>query len=461
MSNFNQSDVVRIVESVLPDIQRTGNAQGALVKRATELNLPPSVLEKCGHVFNTAKTLNYLDRVDSTEKRGSSFQTLDVDALINEYTSFKPDSNELWSKAATADLAASVDFSAELDPFASPDEAYEKAANSSTTSSFIHEDRHSEAWARVHEKQACERNLEQMRSVYRHFREEATRKSAAILDALELYYSPISDTALLERESARLFGAERAKRAFDFLTAQAAFRPVSAERMKRAAEDAPPAGLVRHGETHDMVGSLVEAVELLRVSGEELEKAAGAFNENFGTNFGDALNDATLKKKEDESDKVSDVGANKGKIEKKKREKKEEKKEESGSGPKLPVIGETISRVRERTRAFGGDLDSLIGLFTTTDNERQTDIDTAATLARAEAALNTLLLVDPVISEYDEEEVRNVFFTVLNTNPEVATDINQLRGVLRTAGDFGNVVDIDAVLKLKKLRHPTMRSDKD
>jgi hypothetical protein len=104
-------------------------------------------------------------------------------------------------------------------------------------------------------------------------------------------------------------------------------------------------------------------------------------------------------------------------------------------------------------RALGqvGDFTSRITL--PAHQRAQTRVDTAAQFARAEAALNTLLLVDPIISEYDEDEMRDIFFTVLDRNPRVASDINLLRSVLRQAGQFEGV-DLETAKQLQQLDRP-------
>ena len=74
-------------EDLLPEIKESGDVDSTLLKFANEKNLSPALLEKIGHVYNTAKTVNYLDKAeDAGKSRGDSFQILDVSNLVDKYT---------------------------------------------------------------------------------------------------------------------------------------------------------------------------------------------------------------------------------------------------------------------------------------------------------------------------------------------------------------------------------------
>ena len=78
-------------EDLLPEIKETGDVENVFLKFAKEKNIAPALLEKLGHVYNTAKTVNYLDKSASHEKqRGSTFAILDVPALLEKYASAQP-----------------------------------------------------------------------------------------------------------------------------------------------------------------------------------------------------------------------------------------------------------------------------------------------------------------------------------------------------------------------------------
>jgi hypothetical protein len=79
-------------EEILPDIKQGGDVKDTMLKFASKKNLAPALLEKLGHVYNTAKTVTYLDKCASEDKqRGESFQVLDVSEMIEAYTEKKAD----------------------------------------------------------------------------------------------------------------------------------------------------------------------------------------------------------------------------------------------------------------------------------------------------------------------------------------------------------------------------------
>jgi len=79
-------------EEILPEIKQGGDVKDTMLKFATAKNLSPALLEKLGHVYNTAKTVTYLDKCASEEKqRGESFQVLDVSEMVETYTEKKAD----------------------------------------------------------------------------------------------------------------------------------------------------------------------------------------------------------------------------------------------------------------------------------------------------------------------------------------------------------------------------------
>ena len=509
MSKYSQSEVVRIVEGVLPEIRESGDPHTALIKRATELNLPPSVLEKAGQVYNTAKTLNHLDKAPDLEKRGSTFTTLDVPAMVASYSEFAPahvtrsNPTDLWAQAL--EKSASEQTS---DEFSLPDDfnplmhnkqdLTEKAASATSVNSF-------ETPSSAHIKQArakklaALRDLDSMRTVKSSLQHGLRAKVAEFSEAYTGFYCDAPELNKLEAECTRLFeGQEQlCKRAFDVVSKFITTVPSASGRVKRSSDLSESKGLIQKTSFHDSIRDIMEQVEMCDAADEEYNEMAkeaveyaskkklpsvpvstqveqadpdkhpgSKGTEDAGDDWehqsdkpGDNF-EPTYKAKpntvvdgEFESDKDNDpakyVDADKD-LEEDENEKKKDK------------TGEAVIRALRSVRNLAVEQSSK-GLSVLGDasqratDERQVDIDRSALLARGEAALNTLLLTDPVVSEYDEEDMRDIFFTIFSVNPGVATDINQLRGILRTAGNFEGVVDLDTVKTLKSLDKP----DKD
>lgn len=77
--------IVDWVDSLIPQVNESGDATSVFSKFARENNLPPAQLEKMGHIFNIASTRQWMN--SNPEARGATFPTLDVPTLVESYTS--------------------------------------------------------------------------------------------------------------------------------------------------------------------------------------------------------------------------------------------------------------------------------------------------------------------------------------------------------------------------------------
>lgn len=500
-------------------IRESGDPHTALIKRATELNLPPSVLEKAGQVYNTAKTLNHLDKAEDLEKRGSTFTTLDVPAMVESYKEFapdtttKPDPTDLWSLAVTVKSAGDkthneYELPDEFNPLChDKQDLTEKAASATPVNSFdLPSDAHIKQ-ARA-KKLAAERDLDSMRTVKSALQQALRSKAASFAESYTGFYCDAPELNKLESECTRLFtGQEQlCKRAFDVVSKFIETVPAAAGRVKRSSDSSESKGLIQKTSFHESIESIMDQIEMCDAAAEEyaeMEKSAVEYDskkkqppvprsteveqadpdkhpgsdaetidpeivddefEVTDDDVPDGAKDVSPKddkEKDDDSDDDSDDDKDKKEDKPKAEvvtvEKGVEKEAPTAKGTGLDVV-KALRKAKDLAVEQGSKgLGVLKDVRQHATDERQADIDRSAMLARGEAALNTLLLTDPVIGEYDEENMRDIFFTIFASNPEVATDINQLRGVLRTAGNFEGVVDLDTVKTLKSLDKP----DKD
>ena len=114
-------------EELIPEIKETGDPRGTLLKFANEKNLAPALLERLGFIYNTAKTVNYLDKTAS-QGRGSSFKILDVPDLLEAYEK-KADSTHKYNNYGFEESRISSDLFKLDTPFEvkeEPMESYEE-----------------------------------------------------------------------------------------------------------------------------------------------------------------------------------------------------------------------------------------------------------------------------------------------------------------------------------------------
>lgn len=99
---MNQGQAIQVVNELLPEIGRTKDPEGTLLKYATDNNLSPAQLERLGQVFNTAKTISYMEKSAS---RGGSFSLVDISKLVGQYMGLDNVAPEL-SKCASSNTPA-------------------------------------------------------------------------------------------------------------------------------------------------------------------------------------------------------------------------------------------------------------------------------------------------------------------------------------------------------------------
>ena len=99
---MDHAEVINRVKDLVPEIQRTHDPKGALLKLAREEDLSPAQLERVAQMFNTAKTLTFLDK---SANRGGSFKLVDTEDLLDAYTAHSmPKAASVQIKQAAAEL---------------------------------------------------------------------------------------------------------------------------------------------------------------------------------------------------------------------------------------------------------------------------------------------------------------------------------------------------------------------
>jgi hypothetical protein len=102
---MNQGQAIHIVNQLLPEISRTRDPETVLTKYASENNLAPAQLERLGQVFNTAKTISYMEKSAS---RGGSFSLVDVDLMVGKFMQLDVPVPELEKQASAEKLQVAL-----------------------------------------------------------------------------------------------------------------------------------------------------------------------------------------------------------------------------------------------------------------------------------------------------------------------------------------------------------------
>lgn len=88
MSKITHNNIIMWLEDIVPQMQKSASAEDCLLKYAKEHNMPPAVLERMGHMFNSLKTNSAYNLAKTASDRGKYITTLDVPALVEKYSSF-------------------------------------------------------------------------------------------------------------------------------------------------------------------------------------------------------------------------------------------------------------------------------------------------------------------------------------------------------------------------------------
>lgn len=86
---MRQQLITWLIEDIAPDIRQSKDAEGTILKFARQHNLAPALVQGLGQLYNTAKTLAFLEKAGS-KGRGDSFPILDVDQLVQKFLELDP-----------------------------------------------------------------------------------------------------------------------------------------------------------------------------------------------------------------------------------------------------------------------------------------------------------------------------------------------------------------------------------
>ncbi len=80
---MRQQLITWLIEDVAPEIRRSKDASGSILKFANDHNLSASQVQAMGQLYNTAKTLSFFEK--AAARKGDHFPILDVDSMVDQY----------------------------------------------------------------------------------------------------------------------------------------------------------------------------------------------------------------------------------------------------------------------------------------------------------------------------------------------------------------------------------------
>lgn len=85
---MNSEIINWVITEVQPEANRTGSPEGALLKVASDRNLPPAALERMAQLWNAGRTIHHFEK---SANRAASVPIVDVPELLENYSSYVPD----------------------------------------------------------------------------------------------------------------------------------------------------------------------------------------------------------------------------------------------------------------------------------------------------------------------------------------------------------------------------------
>jgi hypothetical protein len=411
----HQKQVISWLEELVPEIKRTRDPEATMLKFATDRNLSPAQLEKLAQVYNTAKTINFLEK---SANRGDRFHVVDASALVAKYASAAPadagvksDVNEWCFKEASTSLAKFPEPSV-------------KAASEAEEHSVVVDSSRRVVRSHLAEQELFQRNKAAHDEMLYNARADAAEKLASVVENLRKDY--LTDFSAVERDA--LFANPSCKEACDLV----------AERLKRhgAVKRASDAGGRRllpqtghHCGIVELQGLLEVSKEASRMHAEFMKTATVGTAAGTGTSAG--LGNQNPQKPRSSNPKPDKPGKPSG---------------GSGGGGKddEDPLG-LVQLIRDaRAPNLSPDPAGLVGnmlsdVLSGRKNRAQEKVDSAADDDRASAVISTLMFSDPIISQAEPEEVISLANSIRNYAPELATDVNAMRAELREKLQMGSI----------------------
>lgn len=410
----HQKQVISWLEELVPEIKRTRDPEASLLKFASERNLSPAQLEKLAHVYNTAKTINFLEK---SANRGDRFHVVDAEALVAKYASAAPadagvksDVNEWCFKEASTSLAK----------FPTPEiksaSAEEHSVPVDTSRGAVRE--------HLASQEVWRRNMAAHDEMLFNARADAAEKLASVVEKLRADY--LTDFASVERDA--LYVNPACKEACD-LVAERLKRHVTVKR----ASDAGKRRLVSQSGLHMDIVELQECLEVSKEAGrihaefcKEAQTATGSSTQTGG-GIGNQF-----PKRPSKSNKPQPSGGGEGGS--------------GGSGGKgdEDPLG-LVQLIRDvRMPNLSPDPAGIVGnmisdVMSGRKNRDQEKVDRADEDERAGAIVSRLMFSDPIISQAEPSEVIALANSIRNYSPAIATDVNAMRAELREKLQYGSL----------------------
>lgn len=475
---FEHKDVINMLEGLVPQIKQASSPEKVFVKYARENNLPPAVLQKLVQVYNTAKTVNYLDKA-AAEKRGESFEVIDSDKVLEMYETPEETNTKvnITIKEAAYDTYNSLFDEEEIIDLGT---SYDAAAKYR----FSNEIR-KEAAEKIEYEMLEDIQFEYEEKVRKELDKIAMEVKRGQLD-FPSFLSDINSVAINEGEEelcktiqsyvdnenfGKFANVEIKEKSFVYNTnnidrfhklmddyviyKQAAYsglnypgiRGMSDQEYKDYAAKGLASGYGRSGgpKSYKDIDDIVAQVLGFEEQLQSKEKRKNQEQERYQKE--QELENLRKQQIQDEQDmqEFDNLFGSENRLRQTTEESGNKMREDffNSVGGTADSILEGTKTISDQAGRLGGKLGNpvmtaLENLYSDKNND-QMAVDNSQLRAKMDMAFNSLMLTDPVLVEADEDSMRDIFDTLVEVAPSIAADPVRLRAVLREASQYDSL----------------------
>ena len=446
-------------EDLLPEIKEGAAVDDVFLKFANEKNIAPALLEKLGHVYNTAKTVNYLDKSASHNKvRGDTFQILDVPAMLEKYADAKPSDDHSYecndfsslSSGRFTDLkpepkVKGVDFESLMQ---APD--YEEIK--------IASDRN----AKLLKESIEDTNVDQLNQLEFELSFDNEKYASELIDSARSVNKEF-DLSQVEQD-ARYYMGDAVKQACDYVVERYEALGYAFDRKEGVGEKRFVGNdIVKFAKIQENLNTLEQIEEvkknfvgnespqeteldLFKQSSTETKRRGrnsdggeddrGSPRARKGTSFGSTVKDTAKALAEGNP---GDVASGATEL-----------------GVKTPYrIGKSVLGGAKGALGVSGNLPTALkGMHEDLirkplmflgegKHDKQQHIDKEMSATYYNTLIQDLLITDPILSEEDEDKVLSIYNTIIDVAPALAKDKNVMRVALRSAVQHDGITPFD------------------
>jgi hypothetical protein len=435
---MDQATAIETIKTLLPTMRETRDPGATLLKHATAKNLAPAQLEKLGHVFNTLKSITFFDK--NPDNRGGYFSLMDVPELVTKYAEFRPTKGNHAPRAVRieGDIDGWLDNKAASARF--PKQG-EKAASEEP-----------EQWkfAAAPEPSVAD-TFEVLSQIVDDYRDQFEKAATSIENAIRESRANIQDLETVAIQLHGTAGKSAFARLYSRLENSACPFLQRLEKEPRATKLAQDrSGLLAEFEKCKEAIEIIDGAE--REGAHKLAATQQSVQNQPRTETDDDYYDDYYDDYDD--DRSQDYrGQPRGATSDDDAEFDYWDRFVGDPGPKNPhTPEEAFLEGLDKGKGFGPSVQSLgalhprdvfKGVFGDGPSKKREksmqNIDETVGDEEALVTLSQLILRDPILSQKDPEVIVDLFNTLRTANPQIASDPNLARLVLREAMEYGSL----------------------